>query len=331
MNFNKFPKIELHCHLDGSVRPETIIEIAKDENITIPSYDVNELKNMLIAPMNCKNLDEYLEKFKIPIDIMQSENSLKRIAYELMENSFKENIKYIEIRFAPLLHIKKGLTLEKVIESVVEGIKLAESKFDIKGNIILSCLRNMSKESMIDVIESGKRFLNDKVVAIDLCGSEEKGFCEKFIEPVNLARKYGYRITIHAGETGVGENVADAIELLYAERIGHGVFIKECDYAYNITKENNIFLEMCPTSNIQTKAVNEIENHPIYNFFKDGIKVTINTDNRTVSNTTLTNECNLLNKTFNLTEDEYKIIYLNSVDACFADNLTKENLKSFYK
>lgn len=331
MNFEKLPKIELHCHLDGSVRPSTIIELANMKNIDIPSKNIDEIKNLMVAPKDCKSLDEYLKRFELPGLIMQDEDSLERIAFELMEDASKENIVYIEIRFAPLLHINKGLNTKQVIESVLKGIKRAESIYDIKGNLILSCMRTMSVESSYDVIEAGKEYLNNGVVAVDLCSSENEQFCEKFEEPIYLARSYGYRITIHAGETGIGENVYDAITLLKAERIGHGVFIKDCEKAYNLVKENNVTLEMCPTSNLQTKAIKNIENYPLNNFHKDGIKVSLNTDNRTVSDIDLTNEYNIIFNNFEMSEDDYKTIYLNSVEASFADENTKNKLRNYIK
>lgn len=331
MNFKKLPKIELHCHLDGSVRPETIIELVKIEGVDLPTSDIEAIKNILIAPMECTSLNEYLERFQVPVAIMQSRESLKRVAYELMEDSAKENIKYIEIRFAPLLHTNKGLSPEEIIQSVLEGIKEGEKNYDIKGNLILSFLRHMPAETIYDVIEVGKKYLGDGVVAIDLCASEERGFCEKFIHPFSLGKEYGYNVTIHAGETGIGENVLDAIQTLGAERIGHGIHIKNCKEAYNIVKEKNIFLEMCPTSNVQTKAVESFDIHPILDFHRDGIKVTINTDNRTVSNTTLSNEYQVVKNNFEIDLDIYKDIYLNSVDAAFIDSKTKENLKDLLK
>jgi adenosine deaminase len=329
MKFENLPKIELHCHLDGSVRPETIIDIAEEEGISIPYYDIVNIKKEVTAPAECKSLDEYLKRFEIPNLVMQSKESLRRITFELLEDSAKENVKYIEVRFAPLLHITKGLSVEEVIESVISGIKDAEEKYDIKGNVILACMRFMSAGSAFEVVEAGRKYLFKGVVAIDLCAAEEEGFCEKFIEPITLARKYGYRVTIHAGETGIGKNVLEAVELLGAERIGHGVFIKDCIEAYNIVKDKGITLEMCPTSNIQTKAIDAFKNHPIYEFHKAGIRISVNTDNRTVSDTNMTKECDVLLREFNITFEEYKEIYLNSVDAAFAPNETKEWLRKY--
>jgi adenosine deaminase len=329
MNYSIMPKIELHCHLDGSVRPETIIDIAKREGIHIPSFDIEEMKEELIAPLDCESLDEYLEKFSIPNAIMQSKENLKRITFELYEDAAKENVKYMEVRFAPLLHTRKGLSIEEIIGSVIEGMKVAEEQFDIKGNIILSCMRTMSAESAFEVVEQGKIFLGKGVVAIDLCASEEEGFCGKFIEPIALAREYGYRVTIHAGETGIGKNVLEAVEWLGAERIGHGVYIKDCAEAYQIVKEKQIVLEICPTSNVQTKAVNQFRDHPLFDFHRDGIIITINTDNRTVSDTTMTKECDLVWNEFAMCDEDYREIYMNSVEAAFASDEVKGGLKKY--
>ncbi len=329
MNFKNLPKIELHCHLDGSVRPSTIIDLAIKNNIDIPSNDINEIKEIMVAPKDCKSLDEYLKKFDLPILIMQDKDSLERIAFELMEDAACENVAYIEIRFAPLLHINKGLTLKEVIESVIKGIKKAEAKYDINGNLILSCMRTMNVENSYDVIEAGKEFLNKGVVAIDLCSSEKEGFSKLFENPIALAREYGYRVTIHAGETGIGKNVLEAIEILKAERIGHGIFIKDCKESYDKVKDNNITLEMCPTSNLQTKAINNINNYPLIDFYKDNIKVSLNTDNRTVSDTNLSNEYNIIINGFNMDKNDYKRIYLNSVEASFASKEIKNKLRTY--
>lgn len=331
MNINTLPKIELHCHLDGSLRAKTIIDIAEKEGIHINYKNIDEIIEAVTVPLDCKSLDEYLKAFELPNLVMQSKESLRRITFELYEDAAEENVKYMEVRFAPLLHTLKGLTVEEIIESVIEGMREAEAKFDIKGNIILGCMRFMSVEKAFEVVEKGKKFLGKGVVAIDLCAAEVEGFCQKFVEPIKLAREYGYRVTIHAGETGIGRNVLEAVELLGAERIGHGVYIRNCEEAYKAVKEKNITLEICPTSNVQTKAVSSFGDHPIYDFYKDGIKVTINTDNRTVSNTTMTKEIEITANEFNIDYEDYKKIYYNSVDSSFAEEDIKESLKRFLK
>lgn len=326
---SKLPKIELHCHLDGSVRAQTIIDIAKKENINIPSFDVNQINKLVRVHSDCTSLVDYLKTFDIPNRVMQSKYSLKRITFELLEDAANENIKYMEIRFAPLLHIHKGLSVDEIIESVLEGVYEAQSKYDIKANLILSCMRTMTVEDALLVINSGRKFLRKGVIATDLCGPELEGFCETFKDVMRIAKNYGYRITIHAGEGASGKNVLDAINILGAERIGHGVRINDIKIAYNAVKDNNVLLEICPTSNIQTKAVDSYDNHPLYKFYKDGLKISINTDNRTVSSINLTDELELIFDKYRLDINDYKKIYLDTVDASFADEQTKKWLRNF--
>ena len=325
-NLKNLPKIDLHCHLDGSLRNETVLEFIEAEKLDFPT-DLEEIKSILIAPSTCTSLMDYLSSFTLPVAVMQTKKHLERVSFELLEDSAKENIKYIEVRFAPQLHTEEGLTFEEIIESVLKGMKRAEEKYDIKGNYILSCMRHLSPESAMEVIEAGRSFLGKGVVAVDLAGGEEKGFCNTFIEPMKKAKEYGYHITIHAGETGFGENIIDAINLLGAERIGHGVSISTDKEAYNLVKEKKIPLEICPTSNVQTRIVDSYKEHPIYEFYKDEIIVTLNTDNRTVSNTNMTRETLELIKAFDLKEEEYKKIYLNSVNSAFLSETEKSILR----
>ncbi|MEI6857581.1 adenosine deaminase [Psychrilyobacter sp.] len=328
MNFNKMPKIDLHCHLDGSLRAVTVLDIIKKNKLELtPSLE--DVKKQLTVPLICSSLDEYLRCFDLPIAVMQTKEDLERVSFELMEDAAMENIKYIEIRFASQQHTNEGMATMEIIQSVLEGMRRAEKMYDIKGNYILSCMRHLSSESAMKIIEEGKEFIGQGVVAVDLCGGEVAGFCHKFIEPMKKARKYEYRVTIHAGETGIGQNVTDAIELLGAERIGHGVFITNNREAYNLVREKKIPLEICPTSNVQTKAVKNYKEHPIYDFYNDGIMVTLNTDNRTVSDTSMTEEYVQIEKSFELKKNEYIDIYLNSVEAAFISEDDKQKLREY--
>ncbi|MDU7240349.1 adenosine deaminase [Clostridium sp.] len=328
MDINNLPKIELHCHLDGSLRVETVIELAKKENIKLDSYDYDYVKNLLTVEEDCDSLDEYLKRFDLPNEVLQTKENLRRASYELLEDAAKDNVKYIEVRFAPIFHIKKGLALEEIIESVINGIRDAENKYDIKGNVIISCIRGLSLEHVYESIKAGEKYLGKGVVAIDLAASEKKDFAYEYIEAMKVAKEKGFRITIHAGETGFGKNVRDSINLLGAERIGHGVYIYNDEEAYKLVKDKGITLEMCPKSNVDTKAVNSYEDHPIYKYHKDSIKVNLSTDNRTVSNINLNEETSKLIETFKVNIDEYKEIYINSVNAAFCDDETKAMLLS---
>ncbi len=327
--FENLPKIDLHCHLDGSVRVETMLDIAIKEKIDLPSNNMDEIKKLAKVSFNCTSLDEYLEKFDLPLKVMQSKENLKRITFELLEDASRENVKYIEIRFAPLLHTQKGMSVKNIIEGIIEGIREAESIYDIKGNLILGCMRTMTSKEALLVIEEGKSFVNKGVVAVDLCGPEKEGFCKEYKDVFKLAREYGYKVTIHAGEAASGENVLDAINIFKGrDRIGHGVKIKDHKKAYNLVKDKKILLELCPTSNVQTKTVDSYEAHPFYTFYKDNLHVSINTDNRTVSDINLSSELNVIFDTFKLGLEDYKIIYRNAVEASFADKETKEYLNS---
>ncbi|EGT2228671.1 adenosine deaminase, partial [Clostridioides difficile] len=309
-------------------RVETMLDIAIKEKIDLPSNNMDEIKKLAKVSFNCTSLDEYLEKFDLPLKVMQSKENLKRITFELLEDASRENVKYIEIRFAPLLHTQKGMSVKNIIEGIIEGIREAESIYDIKGNLILGCMRTMTSKEALLVIEEGKSFVNKGVVAVDLCGPEKEGFCKEYKDVFKLAREYGYKVTIHAGEAASGENVLDAINILKADRIGHGVKIKDHKKAYNLVKDKKILLELCPTSNVQTKTVDSYEVHPFYTFYKDNLHVSINTDNRTVSDINLSSELNVIFDTFKLGLEDYKIIYRNAVEASFADKETKEYLNS---
>ncbi|WP_300384535.1 adenosine deaminase [Clostridium sp.] len=323
MNINNLPKIELHCHLDGSLRVDTVIELAKKENIDLNNYDYNYVESLLRVSEDCNSLDEYLKKFDLPNKVMQTKENLRRVSYELLEDAAKENVKYIEVRFAPIFHMKKGLTLEEIIESVISGIKDAEKDYDIKGNVIISCIRGLGLDHVYQSINAGEKYIGNGVVAMDLAAEEKEDFAYEYIKVMKVAKEKGFRITIHAGETGFGKNVRDAINLLGAERIGHGVYIYNDEEAYKLVKEKRIILEMCPKSNIDTKAVKKYEEHPIYKYHKDGIKVNISTDNRTVSNINLNEETSKVIETFNISINEYKEIYKNSVNSAFCDEETK--------
>ena len=326
MDYFNLPKIDLHCHLDGSVRPQTLMDLARQQNIPLPSDDIDEISTLMIAPETCSNLHEYLLRFELPLSVMQTAESIERISFELFEDAAQENVKYLEVRFGPLLHTEQGLTLEQIIASAVAGMQRAEKRYDIKGNYILSLLRHMPKESIKGVIDAGAKYLNNGVVAFDLAGGEASGFCQEFVPYAQYAAEKGYRITIHAGEQGDGQNVYDAISLLGAERIGHGIHIKGHKEAYNLVKNTMTALETCPSSNVQTKAVDKLSSHPIKAFYQDAIPVTINTDNRTVSNTSMSDEVRKVMQTFKLSRKDYFNIYKTSVAHSFASESVKAHL-----
>ncbi|MBU5440170.1 adenosine deaminase [Tissierella sp. MSJ-40] len=327
----KIPKIELHCHLDGSIRPETMYELLLKEGEKLEVKDIKEFEKLVSVREECDSLKEYLKKFSYPLKVVQRGENIERITYELLEDLSKQNVKYVEIRFAPFLSMEKGLSFDEVVSSVLKGMDRAKEEFNILSNAILICMRYDSGENSLKVVEYGEKYLGKGVVAVDLAGNEHDFPPEIHKEAFQLAYEKGYNITIHAGETGIVENIPKSVELLHAKRIGHGIAAIKDPKVMELLKEKNIFLEMCPISNLQTKSVDSIEDYPIRTYLEEGIGVTINTDNTTVSNTTLDKEYEFLmdNLGFSI-EDIIKLID-NSVEAAFLPQSEKEYLRKIIK
>lgn len=304
------PKVELHLHLDGSVRESTASEIL--------GVDVSNKMKV----NNCKSLSDYLSKFEIPLIVMQSKENLERISYELAVDLKKDNVIYAEIRFCPILHTKNGLSLEEVVDSVLKGLK----KVGIKTNLILCMMRNFEEDENKKIIYLAKKYLNKGVVGIDLAGDESKYKTQNYEHLFDLVKQNNIPFTIHAGEADDYNSVLSAIKF-GAKRIGHGV--KSVDSIETIQKiiNKNVTLEVCPTSNIDTCIVNVYKNHPIKKLYDLGVKITVNTDNNTVSNIDLTSEYEKLLLTFNFTEKDFLNFNMNAIDSAFLTNEEKEKLK----
>lgn len=326
MNIKNIPKAELHCHLDGSIRPETIFELAEAENILLNTRNLHEFKKQVQVPSDCASLKEYLEKFTLPIMVMQKSGNIKRITKELLEDCANDGVKYIEIRFAPYLHTEQGLTFEEIVESVLNGMDEGFREYGIYSNLILCVMRHMSPDIGMELVEKGRKYIGNGVVAVDLAGNEHDFPPHIFTEVFNKAKEYGYHITIHAGETGIPENITNSINLLHAERIGHGIFAYKNEGVYKDLIRSQIPLEMCPTSNLHTQAAPSYEEHPLKKYLDSGVFVTLSTDNRTVSNTTMTNEEIQLEKAFKLKELDFINLYKRTIEASFASEEVKNVL-----
>ena len=305
-------KIELHLHLDGSVRVSTIEEL----------LDKNDLEKELVVDENTKSLTDYLKKFDLPIKVMQSKENLIRISKELCEDLIKDNVIYAEIRFAPNFHTKEGLSLDEVVSSVLLGLN---SK-NIKTNLILCMMRGDSYENNKNIIDLAIKYRNKGVCGIDLAGDEAKYPTSLYKDLFSYALENNLNITVHAGEAATSKEVKDAISY-GAKRIGHGIKIINDEEAIKLVKEKQIPLEICPTSNVQTCNVDNIMNHPIKKLFDKGILLTINTDNRTVSNTNLNKEYKLLEEYLNFTKEDFIKTNLIAIDKAFLTNEEKQELR----
>ena len=297
--------IELHLHLDGSLRPETVWELAKEQNIKLPANTVDEVRDQMQVPEDCRTLEEYLTRFDLPLLVLQTREALERAAFELTEDLAKEGVTYAEIRFAPQLSIKGGMTQEQAVEAAIEGVKRGMEQYpSIRVGLILCCMRGEDNEEWnLQTVEAAKKYLGDVVCAVDIAGAESLYPTERFAPVFEKVREYGLPSTIHAGEAAGPESMKTALAF-GAKRIGHGVAAVEDPELVRRLIEEQITLEVCVTSNYQTKVVPSIEAHPIRRLFNAGVRVTVNSDNRTVSNTNVRKELDILRNVFGFKEQE---------------------------
>lgn len=325
MDRNKMKKAELHLHLDGSLRPESLLEIAKKDNIELPSYDLDELKKHLRVDETNKDLVEYLKRFQLPISVMQTKENLKRLAYELVEDLARENYIYAEIRFAPHLHTKQGLSREEVVEAVIEGVEEAEHKYDIEANLLLCIMRHFPEENGHEVLELAKKFKGRKVVGIDLAGDEFNYSPLLFKKVFEKAKGSEIPFTIHAGEARGVESILEAL-VCGASRLGHGIRAFEDEKLLDILREKKVTLECCPISNHHTQAIEDFDKYPLKDYLEYGINASLNTDNRTVSNTNYIKELEFLDGHRGLSDEQIIQCSINAIKGAFISDERKEEL-----
>lgn len=314
---HKAPKAELHTHIDGGLRPSTVIEIAKKENIALPSFVESDLKEILTNDESCSSLIEYFKPFDTTISVMQSQEALERVMYEFLEDSSKDNIRYIEARFSPALHLTKGLNLKQVMEAVIKGKNQAEQNFNIQSKLIICGLRQNETQKNKELAQLAVDYKNKGVAAFDLAGEELGRPAKNHIPAFEIAIKNNLFRTVHAGEADGAHSIADAIHYLGAQRIGHGTHLFEDKDLLNYVRDRQIGLEVCLTSNIQTKSVTDLSKHPFKSYFDQNIAVTINTDSTLISGTTLSREYNLAQELFNFSKADILRLILNSFEQAF--------------
>lgn len=304
--------IDLHLHLDGSLTPAYVISQAKKQGLDLPVWEEKELVKYMTAPADCRDLNEYLEKFDLPCSVMQTEDALTEAVRDVCRQMETQGMKYVEIRFAPQLHTKKGLTQRQVTEAAIKGLPQGKG---LEAKLILCCMRmeNNEKENM-ETIRMAEEYLGKGVAAADLAGAEAI-FPTKSFEPVfRMAREAGVPFTIHAGEADGPKSIWTALKF-GAKRIGHGVRCLEDETLVEYLREHRIPLEVCPTSNFQTKAVKG--EYPLKKMLEKGLCVTLNTDNTTVSGTTLEKEFEVARTRLGVTEEELEILKANAEKARF--------------
>jgi adenosine deaminase len=334
------PKVLLHDHLDGGVRPETVIELARDSGYTkLPTTDPSELAAWFHRGANRGSLPLFLEGFDHTTGVMQSEEALERVAYEMLEDMKKDGVVYVETRFAPIFHTQKGLPMERVVKAVLKGLERGGKDFGVRYGIILCAMRNMKPELSLEIAELAVDFRDRGVVGFDLAG-EEGGFPpKKHIEAFHFIQRENFNITIHAGEGFGKESIWQAIQWCGAHRVGHATRLVEdmkikdgevlsMGMLAQYVLDKRIPLEICLTSNVHTGAVPNLEQHPFGIYFRYRFRVTLNTDDRLMSNITLTDEYALAAQMFHLTLDDLEKLTINAMKSAFLPY--KERIKIIY-
>lgn len=317
--------IDLHLHLDGSLSLATVKELADMQKIVIPETE-DEIRKKLTVSEDCRNLNEYLDKFAFPCSLLQTREGITTAVYRLQEE-LKHQLLYAEIRFAPQKHCEKGLSQEEVVEAALEGL----NRSDFPANLILCCMRGENNDSENKkTVEVAARYRNQGVCAIDLAGAEALYPTERYEGLFFYAKQLGIPYTIHAGEADGPESVRKALSF-GANRIGHGVRSLEDPELIEYLAKTGIPLELCPTSNLNTAIYPDIHCFPLRELMDAGVVVTINTDNMSVSGTTMEKEMNKLRGAFDLTEGEEEKFVENGVRVSFASDRQKKILKKMKK
>lgn len=313
----RLPKVELHCHLDGSLRLSTILDLAQKQKVKLPAHDLQKLKKILIIGNKRGTLEEYLARFDITLSVMQTPQSLSRIAYELIADAAAENIRYIEVRYSPILHTKKGMSAEDSILAVKKGLKRGQKEFGVKSGIIICGIRNISPKLSLKLADLTCRYKNKGVVGFDLAGPEENFPAKDHREAFYLILNNNINITIHAGEAFGPASIHQAIHYCGAHRIGHGTRLKEDKDLMNYVNDRRIPLEICLKSNWHTYSVRSMKQHPLKYYYDQGIRITLNTDNRLMSNTTLTQEFMLVRDLFGFGLLDFREVIINAMKSAF--------------
>ena len=315
--FQALPKTDLHVHLDGSLRLRTILEIAESQGLHLPASDERGLFEAIGCGKNFGSLVDYLRGFEITLVVMQTAPALERIAFELAEDAHRENVRYMEVRYAPLLHTREGLKLTAVVEAVLDGLGRARETYGIKSNLILCGIRNISAESSYAMAELCVAYKNRGVVGFDLAGAEADFPPKHHRAAFQLVRDNNINTTIHAGEAYGPQSVAQAIHVCGAHRIGHGVRLREDGDLLHYVIDHRIPLECCPSSNVQTGAVRDLSLHPLKLYFDLGLRVTVNTDNRLITDTTVSKELWLAHSRLGIPFSDIKAIILGGFKSSF--------------
>lgn len=321
----RLPKAELHVHLDGSLRPETLIELSRAAGAPLPSSDPEAIRRFMLVD-HAHNLEEFLKKFDTTIAVLQTPEAIERVAYEMCEDAARDHLRYLEVRYCPQLSTKGGLTLDEAIAAELRGLRRGEEDFGVITRQINCSLRHYTPDISLRIAEASVRFRDQGVVAFDLAGGEAGRPCGVHAAAFDLAQRGRLAITVHAGEAAGAESIAEAIDLCHADRIGHGTRLYEDPRLRDYVRDRRIPLEINITSNLQTHAVKVAAAHPVRDYFDRGLNVTLCTDSWLMCGVSLTDEYWLAHTALGFTRPEIDRMILNGFESAFLPWPEREKL-----
>lgn len=312
----RIPKAELHCHLDGSVRPSTLLELGREYGVPMPEASADALAHHMYV-RDARHLEDFLTRFDVTLSVMQTERAIERIAFELGEDAAADGVRYIETRYAPVLNQKLGLSLDAAVDASLRGLARAQAAHGITGRVIICGLRHLSPDISLELARLAVAYQGKGVVGFDLAGGEAGHPASVHRAAFVHAREHGMFCTCHAGEGAGPESIADAVHICGAQRIGHGTRLIEDPHLTDELATKGIAIEACLTSNVQTRASKDYASHPLRAYFERGVRVTLNTDNRLMSATTLVDEYAHAANELHFNMDELCTIARNGFESAF--------------
>ena len=326
------PKVELHRHLEGSLRLTTMLDIARQHGVTVPASMFNLSGLVQVQDKDPMTFTNFLDKFKTLRLFYKSPDVIDRVTREAVEDAARDNVRYLELRFTPVaLSRAEGFPLNDVMDWVVASAQEAAKKFKIKVGLIASVNRHESPELAEQVAWLAAEYIKDGLTGLDLAGNEAEFRSEPFYGIFREAKQDGLHITIHAGEWGPAENVSDALQNLSAERIGHGVRVLESEQATQLARELGAVFEVCVTSNYQSGVVGSLVEHPLPRMLEAGLKATVNTDDPSVSRITLSHEYQHVCEELLVPMDVLKNSVIDAARAAFLPDDAKQELVTSLK
>jgi adenosine deaminase len=310
------PKAELHVHLDGSLRPETMIELARAARVELPSTDPETLRRHMLVS-DARHLEDYLARFDITVSLLQTPEAIERVAYEMVEDAARDNLRYLEVRYCPHLSTHHGMTMDDVVAAERRGLLRGEADFGIRTGIINCSLRHYDPLRSVEIAELSVRCKPLGVVAFDLAGGEAGRPPGQHGEAFDIALAGNLAITVHAGEAAGADSIADAIRRCHAMRIGHGTRLQEDRALQEFVRDRRIAVETNITSNLQTRVVARASEHPVRQYYDAGLQVTLCTDSWLMSGVHLSDEYWLAHQSLGFTEEEIHRMILNAFAAAF--------------